>query len=154
MSCAHFRRSRSDAAYSRPLGAVEVSGRATAAERILPPPSWAFNETAALTALDQVLSLQPSTGIRSVFKKTQLRRPTQLDASTVHLQSVVRRHAAGYIEKRDAEIRRSAQLNRRMNFLVTESNEWQTQYAPWFSRASFAYFIRAVSERSSPSPNV
>lgn len=104
-------------------------GQPSSAERLLPPSNWQFDDQAVLTTLDSVLALKPAIGFRSIFKKTTTRKPVLLDPSSLHVQSILRRHSASFVDRRDLMEARLWKLNRRLAFLMSESVEWQGHFS-------------------------
>ena len=112
----------------RPFSLIEVDGQATSAERLVPPPNWQFEEQKVFATLDCILSQQPAKGFKAIFKKTSPRKPVHLDPSAVHVQSILRRHSASFVDRRDLMEARLWRLNRRLAFLMSESAEWKQHF--------------------------
>lgn len=61
-----------------------------------------------------------------MFRRRSYRQAPVLDRSAQHVQEIVRRHATGFVDRRDMLEAKIWKLNRRLTFLMSESMEWKT----------------------------
>lgn len=69
---------------------------------------------------------QPRGAIAKMFKRRSYRQAPVLDPSAKHVQDIVRRHATGFVDRRDMLETKIWKLNRRLTFLMSESMEWKS----------------------------
>ncbi|KAH8927466.1 hypothetical protein BT69DRAFT_1330378 [Atractiella rhizophila] len=110
----------------RPFSAVEVEGRPTPAERLMPQATWDWNQQRVIAAFDRILAQKPRTGfLKHVLRSNVPRRAATLDPGTQHVQTIVRQHASSFVDRRDMLEAKIWKLNRRLAFLMAESAEWK-----------------------------
>ncbi|GAA5895118.1 hypothetical protein JCM5296_000885 [Sporobolomyces johnsonii] len=113
----------------RPFSDVEVDGEPREAERLLPDPSWNWDESRVLAEFDAILSEIPRSGIvAKLFRTKKARKIAELDRSTAHVQNIVRKHATTFVDRRDILEGKISKLNQKLAFLMGESVEWQQSF--------------------------
>ncbi|GAA5949132.1 hypothetical protein JCM21900_004872 [Sporobolomyces salmonicolor] len=113
----------------RPFSNVEVDGEPREAERLLPDPSWNWDESRVFAEFDAILSEIPRSGIvAKLFRTKKARKIAELDRSTAHVQSIVRKHATTFVDRRDILEGKISKLNQKLAFLMGESVEWQQSF--------------------------
>ncbi|GAA5980229.1 hypothetical protein JCM11641_005513 [Rhodosporidiobolus odoratus] len=112
----------------RPFSMVEVAGQPREAERLRPEAAWDWDETRVLKAFDAILSEAPRTGLGRIFRSKRQRRPAELDKSALHAQSIVRKHANTFVDRRDMLEAKFNKANQKLAFLMAESQEWQRSF--------------------------
>ncbi|KAL8283718.1 hypothetical protein RQP46_005513 [Phenoliferia psychrophenolica] len=84
------------------------------------------NSNRTLLELDAILREAPRPGrIAKLFGTKPLRKRVELDPSARHVQSMIRRHANTFVDRRDLLESRINRLNNKLASLMTESADWQ-----------------------------
>ncbi|GAA5832149.1 hypothetical protein JCM11251_004256 [Rhodosporidiobolus azoricus] len=107
----------------RPFCKVEVAGQAREAERL--KPHWEWDEALVLTKFDSILSELPQTGLARLFRPKKPRKVAELDKNALRVQSIVRKQASSFVDRRDLLEAKVNKANQRLAFLTQETAEWQ-----------------------------
>ncbi|KAK4701078.1 hypothetical protein P7C70_g5159, partial [Phenoliferia sp. Uapishka_3] len=110
----------------RPFSDVEVDGQPKEAERLRPAASWDWDQKRTFFELDAILKEAPRSNlIAKIFRTKTTRKVAELAPSAKHVQSIVRRHATTFVDRRDLLEGRVNSLNSKLSRLMAESAEWQ-----------------------------
>ncbi|GAA5887585.1 hypothetical protein JCM6882_001460 [Rhodosporidiobolus microsporus] len=110
----------------RPLCSVEVAGQAREAERL--KPSWDSDEARVLRTFDSILSELPRSGLSRLFRSKRTRKVADLDTNALRVQSMVRKHATNFVERRDLLEAKVNEANQKLAFLMQETTDWQRSF--------------------------
>lgn len=89
-------------------------------------PQW--DQARLIKEFDAILASKPRTGLARFLPGKKSRRVAELDPSAKHVQSIVRKHAATFVDRRDLLEGKINKLNGKLASLMAESNEWSKSF--------------------------
>ncbi|BGP12761.1 hypothetical protein JCM10213v2_000678 [Rhodosporidiobolus nylandii] len=87
-----------------------------------------WDETRVLKAFDAILSEIPRTGFNRLFRRKQPRKVVELDKNALHVQSIVRKHASTFVDRRDLLEAKLNKANQKLAVLLGQTAEWQRSF--------------------------
>lgn len=134
-----------------------MAGEPREAERLLPDPTWQWDDSRVLSGFTTALSQTPRAGlVGRVLRLKSPRKSISLDHETLRMQVLLRKNVEACVEQRDSLEADYGRANRKLAVLIQQSLEWQESFAIFKEVRRLVLSLRAgveliqSSSRSAP----